>query len=85
MLVDINMPGRDGLSTTREMLSIHRAASGTGDGGRLAVIGLTGDAGERLRDKCRSAGMIDVLQKPCGRAVLTQALKSNHIGLLESA
>ena len=56
-IVDINMPGMDGLTFTRELRKDPRYAS-------LPVVLLTGDRSEETRQKGVDAGATDFIEKP---------------------
>ncbi len=56
VLMDVQMPGVDGLEATRQIRSEH----GTG----LPVVALTGEDSPQERQACLEAGMDDVLTKP---------------------
>jgi CheY-like chemotaxis protein len=55
ILMDLRMPGIDGLETTRRIRK---------QGYRGAIIALTAHGDKRVRDECYAAGMNDYLQKP---------------------
>ena len=65
IIVDINMPGMDGLTFTRELRGDARPEIA-----RLPVILLTGDRSEQIRQKGRDAGATDFLEKPIKGAEL---------------
>ena len=67
VLMDVQMPGMDGLDATRAL----RAA-----GSRLHVIGLTAAVGPEFEQACLAAGMNAYLGKPVAREVLLRALAS---------
>lgn len=56
-IVDINMPGMDGLTFTRELRKDPRFAA-------LPVVLLTGDRSEETRQKGLEAGATDFIEKP---------------------
>jgi CheY-like chemotaxis protein len=58
-IVDVNMPGMDGLAFTREVRGDVRPEIA-----RLPVVLLTGDRMDELREKGRAAGASDFLGKP---------------------
>ena len=59
VIVDLNMPGMDGLAFTREVRADARAEIA-----RTPVVLLTGDRLETLREQGRAAGVTDFLAKP---------------------
>jgi signal transduction histidine kinase/CheY-like chemotaxis protein len=60
VLMDVEMPGMDGLETTRRVRS--------GEAGEVArsvpVIAMTAHSGSDIRERCSEAGMDDFLSKP---------------------
>jgi two-component system chemotaxis response regulator CheY len=73
-IVDVNMPGMDGLSFTRELRADARP-----EVSKLPVVLLTGDKSEELREKGRAAGASDFLGKPIKGPEL-QALVKKFLG-----
>jgi two-component system chemotaxis response regulator CheY len=71
-IVDINMPGMDGLSFVREVRSDAKLAA-------LPVVLLTGDRSDEIREKGKAAGASDFLGKPIKGAEL-QALVKKFLG-----
>ncbi len=59
IVVDVNMPGMDGLTFTRELRKDPRPEIA-----RLPVVLLTGDRSEEIREQGRAAGCSDFLGKP---------------------
>ena len=72
VIVDINMPGMDGLTLTRELRKDPRFAS-------LPVVLLTGDRSAEMRQQGLDAGANDFVQKPLQGAEL-QAMVKKHLG-----
>ncbi|MDX7950137.1 ATP-binding protein [Lichenihabitans sp. Uapishka_5] len=60
ILMDVNMPGLDGLDVTRRL----RAREATLDAHRVRIVALTAHALGEQHAACRAAGMDDVLTKP---------------------
>jgi two-component system chemotaxis response regulator CheY len=67
-VVDINMPGMDGLTFTRELRQDARFS-------KLPIILLTGDRSEETRQKGLEAGASDFIEKPIRGAELQAAVK----------
>ncbi len=70
ILMDLHMPGMDGLEATRRI----RATEAGQDGARTPIIALTANASAEDRDACRAAGMDGFLIKPLERDRLAAAL-----------
>ena len=68
VLMDLQMPGMDGLSATRAIRAAERA------GRHQYVIGLTASIGPEQELECHRAGMDSYLSKPVSRDVLLTAL-----------
>jgi len=68
VLMDVQMPGTDGLEATRQI----RAAEAAGS--RTPVVALTANAFAEDRDACLAAGMDDFLVKPLDRNRLAAML-----------
>ena len=68
VLIDLHMPGMDGIEAARRM----RAAE-PGDL-RTPIIALTADADPQMRDACLAAGMDGFVTKPLDRDRLNAAL-----------
>jgi signal transduction histidine kinase/ActR/RegA family two-component response regulator len=74
VLMDCQLPGIDGLETTRR---IRRKLEG---GRPLKIIALTANTGRNIRDSCLAAGMDDFLTKPVRLEYLVDVLKRNLPG-----
>lgn len=70
VLMDVNMPGIDGLEVTRLRRLIELG------GTRTPIVGMTADASPGLIDRCKSAGMDECVVKPVSLQVLQQLLKT---------
>jgi PAS domain S-box-containing protein len=73
ILMDMRMPGLDGLAATRELRAIPRLA-------HIKIIGISASAFEHNRASCLAAGADDFLAKPFHRDKLAHLL-SAHLGL----
>jgi len=67
VLMDLQMPGMDGLETTIEM----RKLPGYSD---VPILALTANTGDDLRERCRQIGMRAFLSKPIKGAELWSAI-----------
>ncbi len=70
VLMDLHMPGMDGLEATRRM----RAIEAETDAPRTPILALTANASAEDRDACLAAGMDGFLVKPLDRERLAAAL-----------
>jgi PAS domain S-box-containing protein len=70
VLMDLHMPGMDGLEATRHI----RAVEADQHGARTPIVALTANASTEDRDACLSAGMDGFLIKPLDRERLAAAL-----------
>lgn len=77
VLMDVQMPGLDGLETTRELRRREHARAATRASGalRMPVIALTAHAMQGDRAACLAAGMDDYLSKPVRRQELVEVLE----------
>jgi CheY-like chemotaxis protein len=77
ILMDVQMPGMDGLETTGAIREIEalRRRSRQGGGRRIPIIAVTARAMQGDRDRCLAAGMDDYLAKPIHPAELIATLK----------
>ena len=76
IVVDVNMPGMDGLTFTRELRADPRPEIAG-----LPVVLLTGDRSEGIREQGRAAGCSDFIGKPI-RGPELQAVVKKFLGLL---
>jgi CheY-like chemotaxis protein len=70
LLLDVNMPGMDGLDVVRTIREREKAS-----GNRLRVIALTALSSKSDRERCIAAGMDDFLAKPMRAAEVYAALE----------
>jgi PAS domain S-box-containing protein len=70
VLMDVHMPGSDGIEATRRI----RAVEAERGGPRTPIIALTANAFDEDRDACSAAGMDGFLTKPLDRERLAAAL-----------
>jgi PAS domain S-box-containing protein len=68
VLMDVQMPGMDGLEATRRIRALE------GDGGATPIVALTANAYAEDREACLAAGMDGLLVKPLDRDRLREAL-----------
>ena len=71
VLMDVQMPGMDGIETTRAI----RESEGQNGGGRVPIIALTAHAMAADRERCLRAGMDGYLVKPIRPAALLDAVE----------
>jgi two-component system sensor histidine kinase/response regulator len=76
ILMDVQMPGMDGLETTGVIREIEaeRLRSGQGGRRRIPIIAVTARAMQGDRERCLAAGMDDYLAKPIHPAELVATL-----------
>lgn len=72
VLMDIHMPGLDGIETTRRL----RAREAAGGQARIPIVALTADAVETGKVACQNAGMDGFLTKPVDPAELEDMIAS---------
>jgi PAS domain S-box-containing protein len=70
VLMDVQMPGVDGLEAARRIRAIERDSGN----GRVPMLALTANASEDDRASCLEAGMDDLLVKPLDRDKLIEAI-----------
>jgi CheY-like chemotaxis protein len=71
VLMDLQMPGIDGLEATRQLRALQRAGRWPG----APIIALTAHAASSERAACLAAGMDGVLTKPLSLQTLAQELR----------
>jgi signal transduction histidine kinase/ActR/RegA family two-component response regulator/HPt (histidine-containing phosphotransfer) domain-containing protein len=69
ILMDVMMPGMDGLTATRQI------RAGAGSGAKTPIIGLTANAESGKAAECRAAGMDGVVTKPVTAERLADAMR----------
>jgi signal transduction histidine kinase/CheY-like chemotaxis protein len=77
LLMDLHMPGMDGLEATRRIRSIEAEEATT----RTPIIALTANASPEDRDACLAAGMDGFLVKPLNREQLANVLAAGAAAL----
>ncbi len=73
VLMDVQMPGMDGLETTERM----RVGEAEGAWPRLPIVAMTANAMKGDRELCLGAGMDDYVSKPIDRAALLEVIRRN--------
>lgn len=68
ILMDVNMPGLDGIQTTQALRTL------SGQAGRVPVVAVTGNDSASVRESAMSAGMQAVLAKPVDSGTLASTL-----------
>jgi CheY-like chemotaxis protein len=71
VLMDVSMPGMNGLDATRAIRAMHADQVG---GPTLPIIGISAHAIAGDREECLAAGMTDYLTKPVQLSVLVRAV-----------
>jgi CheY-like chemotaxis protein len=67
VLMDLQMPDMDGITTTHQMREVHGYAS-------VPIVALTADSSDELRARCRREGMQGFLSKPVEQSELAATL-----------
>jgi PAS domain S-box-containing protein len=75
VLMDVSMPGIDGLETTRRLRTIERETARA----RAWIVGFTAHATPADADACRASGMDDVLTKPYRSRDLYDAIERAEV------
>jgi FixJ family two-component response regulator len=65
LVLDVRMPGMDGLEVQRRLAELDA---------RIPIVFLTGRASDDEERRARSAGAVEFLRKPVGKAALLQVL-----------
>jgi CheY-like chemotaxis protein len=79
VFLDEQMPGMDGIETTRRLRELEGASRHT------PIIALTAHARQGDRQRCLAAGCDDYITKPVDRAALVQTCKKWMLGDLVRA
>jgi len=72
ILMDVNMPGTDGLEATRQIRELEKDT-----GKRIPIIALTASVMEEEKQKCLNAGMDEVVGKPVNFLKLFRVMEKN--------
>lgn len=80
ILMDVNMPKKDGLTTTREIRTMHRL-----DAAVIPIIAMTAATFQEDRDKAIKSGMTGFLPKPFDVGQLYQVLEDIRRGKGETS
>ncbi|HUP81336.1 MAG TPA: YfdX family protein [Pirellula sp.] len=75
VLMDVQMPGRNGFSATRAIRQLEQCS-----GGHVPIVALTAHALTGDREKCLDAGMNDYLSKPIHAAELIEVVERIAVG-----
>ena len=73
VFMDVQMPGQDGLATTREICKVIPADR------RPRIVAMTAGASREEREQCRAAGMDGFIAKPFDKGPLIETLKSGAV------
>lgn len=76
ILMDVQMPGMDGLTATRTLLAALPIEH------QPLVVAMTGDTSEEDRETCLAAGMLDMVSKPIRTAELVRVVRSAREGMM---
>src|SRR5579864_1455193 len=71
ILMDVQLPGKDGLTLTRELLADSATA-------HIPIVALTANAMSGDDARCKAAGCVDYLTKPIQSKALEEAL-ARHV------
>ncbi len=73
ILMDVRMPGMDGLEASRQLRLLEKQGSIPG----MPIIAITANALSEDREKCLHAGMNDYISKPFTEEELEQTIRKN--------
>jgi CheY-like chemotaxis protein len=76
LLMDVTLPGTDGLEATRRIRALPGAAA------RIPIIGISGRSSDEDVQKARAAGMTDYLVKPVSAKGLVEMLRRLNLSPL---
>lgn len=69
ILMDLSLPGLDGFEATREIRSLYERK-----GHSVRIVGITVFETPEMRERCREAGLPDLLSKPCSKKDIEKAI-----------
>ncbi|MDG5799763.1 response regulator [Marinilabiliaceae bacterium ANBcel2] len=72
IFLDLNMPVKNGYQAASE---IRKVECDNSSGHYIPIIALTADSGEKIKRKCRSAGIDDMLTKPVPGNIFIDSIK----------
>jgi two-component system, sensor histidine kinase and response regulator len=84
ILMDCQMPRKDGYETTRIIRQLEEEARAAGECRRIQIIAMTANALETDRNKCLQAGMDDYITKPVDIAELQAAIERAEVQVFKS-
>ncbi len=79
VLMDIQMPGLDGLEAIRRIRALGRDEAGSEDWARVPIIALTALAMPGDQERCLAAGANDYLSKPVDLKELVQTIEKHRL------
>ena len=75
--MDLNLPDISGLDVTKEIMYLNK--NNMKEKIDTIIIGLTGYLTNEIIEKCTSAGMSDVIAKPCTKLKILESLKRYNL------
>jgi CheY-like chemotaxis protein len=78
VLLDIHMPGLDGIAVARAIRALPAAA------GQVPIVAVTADLFRETRERCRAAGINDQVAKPIVPGELLERIAA-HMDLVSTA